>query len=108
MYKRQIYLDGGYPAADQFLQKHLFPSIDSILNNASWRDAKSYVQEKAQELFGTTPHYDTISEHGPDHDREFHVAIYFGEKKIADGRGRSKKSAETNAAKNALELQGWE
>jgi ribonuclease-3 len=43
-----------------------------------WKDPKSLVQEKAQELIGVTPLYKVQQEIGPDHDKRFVVAVYFG------------------------------
>ena len=65
------------------------------------------MQEKAQEVFGTTPSYKVLKETGPDHDKHFTVGIFFGENKIADGKGNSKQEAEQSAARNALEAKKW-
>jgi ribonuclease-3 len=54
-----------------------------------------------------TPSYKVLSEEGPDHDKLFLVGIYFGDQKIAEGRGKSKQEAETVAARSALEEKGW-
>jgi len=102
-----LYLDQGYEAADAFLHKHLYPKIDSILSNHAYQDAKSKFQEAAQEKESATPTYKTIAEDGPDHDREFTVAVYVGSKEIARGIGKSKQDAEQAAAKAALEKTGW-
>jgi len=103
-----VYLDLGYDAAKKIIAKTLFPNIESIIEEGSWRDAKSYVQEKAQELYSETPRYELISAEGPDHDKQFIMAIYFGDKKIAEGSGNSKQKAQQSAAQSALEKEGWE
>jgi ribonuclease-3 len=72
-----------------------------------WRDAKSLVQEKAQEHVGVTPSYKVLRETGPDHDKSFIVGIFFGDMKIAEGKGRSKQTAEQEAARAALEAKKW-
>lgn len=102
-----LYLDQGYDAADAFLQKHLYPKLESIIANRSYQDAKSRFQEIAQDKKGTTPSYKTIREDGPDHDREFTVGVFIGEKEIARGIGKSKQEAEQAAAQAGLDKTGW-
>jgi len=48
-----------------------------------------------------------VREHGPDHDKEFTIAVYVGKEKVAEGQGRSKQDAEQEAAKEALKIRGW-
>jgi ribonuclease-3 len=48
-----------------------------------------------------------VGESGPDHEKIFRSAIYFGQKKIAEGEGKSKQEAETSAAREALKVMGW-
>lgn len=102
-----LYLDQGYDAADAFLAKHLYPKLDGIIAARSYQDAKSRFQELAQNKKGITPSYKTIREDGPDHDREFTVGVYVGEKEIARGVGKSKQEAEQNAASAALDKNGF-
>ena len=102
-----IYLDSGFAPAEAFLAKVLYPKTAEIVKKKLWRDSKSLVQEKAQEVFGTTPSYKVLKETGPDHDKHFTVGIFFGENKIADGKGNSKQEAEQSAARNALEAKKW-
>ena len=90
-----------------FVLKTLIPKLDIILQEGLWRDAKSYVQEKSQEHESVTPSYKVLNEVGPDHDKIFTVGIYFGTKLIAEGKGSSKQEAETDAARNALKVRGW-
>ncbi len=103
-----VYLDQGYDAAKMIIDKQLIPNIDSIIKEGSWRDAKSYVQERAQEIYSETPRYELVSAEGPDHDKHFIMAIYFGDKKIAEGEGNSKQAAQQSAAQNALKNEGWD
>jgi ribonuclease-3 len=102
-----VYLDQGYRHAEEFIAGALFGKIESIVKKGTWRDAKSAVQEKAQETVGVTPSYRVLREVGPDHDKVFTVGIYFGEEQIATGNGKSKQEAETDAARAALELKKW-
>src|SRR5690606_17640892 len=57
-----IYLDQGYDAAHQFIAKNLFPKTKDIIANNLWLDAKSFFQEKAQEIDGFTPNYEVVGE----------------------------------------------
>ena len=88
-----LYLDQGYDAAEAFVAKHLYAKIDDVVKTRSWQDAKSKFQEMAQDEAGVTPRYKTVSEDGPDHDKQFVVGVYIGEKEIARGEGKSKQEA---------------
>lgn len=102
-----LYLDQGYKIAEQFVLETLVVRLDDIVKNKLWRDAKSLVQEKAQEYLAVTPAYKVMNEHGPDHDKSFTVGIYFGEDLIAEGKGKSKQEAEQKAAHGALLHKKW-
>ncbi len=106
-YVGAVYLDQGYNVARDFIAKTLFGKIDTIVAKKLWRDAKSLVQEKAQEHQNVTPSYKVINESGPDHDKHFTVGIYFGDDKIAEGKGKSKQEAEQASAQLALEIKDW-
>lgn len=99
-----IYLDQGYDAARDFIAKHILVKMDTILDEGSWRDPKSYVQELAQKIDGLTPVYHTLGEEGPDHDKMFKVGLYVGEQLKATGTGHSKQEAQTEAAREAVKL----
>lgn len=94
-----IYLDQGYEAAKGFISKHILVKIDEILEEGTWRDPKSYVQELAQKIDSETPVYRTLREDGPDHDKTFTVGIYVGNQLIGTGMGHSKQEAQTEAAR---------
>jgi ribonuclease-3 len=102
-----MYLDQGYGVVDKFVAKTLLPKTEEIINKKLWRDAKSLVQEKAQEFIGATPLYKVLHESGPDHDKHFTVGIYFGVSLIAEGKGKSKQEAEQSAALAALKVKNW-
>ncbi len=102
-----VYLDQGYDSAAKFLEKNVLYMIDDIVANRSWIDAKSFFQEKAQEVESVTPIYKVLKEVGPDHDKSFTVGVYIRDKKIADGDGKSKQEAEQVAARAGLEKMGW-
>ena len=106
-YVGALYLDLGYDAASKFISDTLFGKLKMIVEKKLWRDSKSLVQEKSQEYLNVTPSYKVIGESGPDHDKSFTVGIFFGEEKIATGKGKSKQEAEQEAARNALEIKDW-
>lgn len=102
-----LYRDQGYAAAEQFVTKNIIVHIEEVLEQKTYRDPKSYFQERAQEHTGVTPHYQVVTETGPDHDREFTVAVFIGEERVAEGVGRSKQDAQRAAARAALKQKGW-
>lgn len=99
-----IYLDQGFAAAEAFVSRTLYPKIDTVLKNRTWQDAKSQFQEVAQEKKSVTPTYKTVSESGPDHDKQFTVAVFLADQEVARGEGKSKQEAEQAAAQAALDL----
>lgn len=101
-----IYLDQDLESVSKFIEKNICYKIDDILKNESYYDAKSRFQEMAQEKFGITPMYESVSETGPDHAKTFIVGAYLGKEKVAEGEGSSKQRAQLNAAENALKI--WE
>ena len=102
-----MYLDAGYETTNKFITKTLLPKTEEIVNKKLWRDAKSLVQEKAQEFVLVTPAYKVLQQSGPDHDKHFTVGIYFGANLIAEGKGKSKQEAEQSAALAALKIKNW-
>ncbi len=66
------------------------------------RDAKSELQERVQARGGTSPKYRVVETIGPDHNREFVVRVEVDAEVLGEGRGRSKKQAEQEAAKDAM------
>lgn len=98
-----IYLDSGFDTVVAFLKKNLFPYIDDILENNLHKDFKSTFQEVVQADGYPTPTYKVIHEEGPDHDKLFTVALMVGDKRIAEGTGRSKQLAQQEAARVGLD-----
>ena len=97
-----IYLDGGLKAARCFLEEFHLIDIHETLNEEENTNYKGKLLENLQAR-GTKPQYSTITETGPDHDKKFEVIVSVQEREVGKGTGFSKKEAEQQAAKNALE-----
>lgn len=101
-----IFLDGGIEEAKTFLHTHLLPRVKQIIEEKSYIDFKSYLQEIIQEERRVSPTYKVMKSEGPDHARTFWVAAMAEEKELSQGSGRSKQEAEQCAARTALEKMG--
>lgn len=97
-----IYLERGYDDAAAFIHKHIISKLGAILNDGSWRDPKSHLQELVQRHDGHTPQYKVLSEEGPDHDKVFTLGVFSGDKQVGRGTGPSKQAAQQQAARDAL------
>lgn len=102
-----IYLDGGVEQAAAFITRQFSPLIplvnDARATAAAFRDYKSALQERVQSAGEPPPEYVVIGETGPDHHKMFQVQVRVAGKPTADAFGRSKKEAEQEAARLALE-----
>ena len=103
-----IYIEHGYDIAEQFIEKFILKKLDAIIEKGLHIDCKSKFQEICQEKEDITPHYEVISEEGPDHNKLFTMGAFIDTELIAEGKGSSKQKAEDDAAKNALKEKGWE
>ncbi len=95
-----LFLDGGLPAAVDFVERTLVPRM-SLDMASEPENPKSALQEKLQED-GITPTYRLVETQGPPHDRTFVAQVYAGDQGLARGTGRTKKEAESQAAKTTL------
>jgi ribonuclease III len=99
-----IYLDGGLDPARDFILRELGDIVeDAGRPDYSGRDHKSRLQEALQALGRPLPVYRVAGEIGPDHRKMFHIEVLVGGEVIAQGAGRTKKDAEQDAAKAALQ-----
>lgn len=98
-----IYLDGGIEAAKAFV----LPFVETATETKPvFKDYKSTLQEVLQQNPGEKFEYIVVGEHGPDHNKEFIVEVHLNSNVIGTGKGSSKKRAEQEAARSALELMG--
>lgn len=98
-----IYLDRGFAVAHRFIDRAILIRVDDLISQGLHIDAKSHLQEFAQEKMGLTPNYKVLSQSGPDHNRTFEVGAFIGEELVGKGTGSSKQKAEQSAAQDALE-----
>lgn len=96
-----IYLDQGYEETKNFFFSHFEQIIEKILKNPN-RNYKADLQDYSQRKFQKVPIYQLVEETGPNHEKKFHVAVYINEQQKGLGIGFSKKQAEQQAAKDAL------
>ena len=97
-----IYLDQGYDAAKKFIETYLLNRLQSVIEQKTYLDPKSHLQELAQAETSITPTYRVTDESGPDHAKSFVVGCFLNDKKIGEGTGSSKQTAESSAAADAL------
>ena len=98
-----IYLDGGLEEARRFIEENLKEEIEIASKHVGQKDYKTVLQEKLQEHGEVKIVYTIINEKGPDHDKIFEAKVECNGKQLAVGTGKSKKQAEMQAAKKALE-----
>ncbi len=102
-YLGALFLDQGLPTVKSFLEEQLFPKIEAVIAQHSFKDPKSLFQEKMQAKGLPTPFYQVTSESGPDHKKLFVVQVKVIDQIMGEGKGSSKQRAESAAAQNALE-----
>lgn len=97
-----MYLEKGLAACEEYLQQ-VFPDTEILnISHSQIKDPKSALQEAAQAKGLGTPQYKVTASSGPDHAREFTVAVVLGSRQLATGQGNSKQRAESAAAAAAL------
>ncbi len=101
-----IFLDGGYDKAKEFVLDFIISEIKT-LRKRPVKDFKTTLQEIVQKNPGEKIEYRLISESGPDHNKHFVAEVMLNSNSIGKGGGRSKKEAEQQAAREALELMGY-
>lgn len=99
-----LFLDGGIDTAVRFVDETLIPRM-TIDMASEPENPKSALQEKLQED-GITPTYKLVETQGPPHDRTFVAQVFAGTQGLARGTGRTKKEAESQAAKSTLSRLG--
>ena len=98
-----VYLDLGFEAAREFIERWLLRDTRTIVADKRHTNYKSHLQEYVQSTYRTHPVYRIRSEMGPDHSKQFMVEVIVGRRTLGEGKGRNKKEAEQAAARDALE-----
>ena len=96
-----IYLDGGFAPAKEFIHRFVLTTVTA--EKPRNVDYKTAFQELIQQKKGQVVTYTLLRESGPDHNKEFVVQVCVNGNPVGEGTGSSKKRAEQDAAKNALE-----
>ena len=100
-----IYLDGGFDQAKDFILSNLRDTIAKNIDGNIFRDYKTILQEIIQGNNGKIS-YKLVGESGPDHNKEFEMQVKCGQETIGIGKGKNKKEAEKEAARDALVKMG--
>jgi ribonuclease-3 len=95
-----VFRDAGYACARAMIARHFG---DAVVSGKPPSDFKTALQELAQERGAGTPTYRLIQERGPAHDRRFAVEVVLRDRALAGGTGASRKEAEQEAARKAIE-----
>ncbi len=95
-----IYLDQGLLKVKAFIEEQIIDFIDYSVDS----NYKGQLLERSHKMGKGNPVYELVNVKGPEHEKVFTVAVSVGDKKLAVGSGRNKKSAEQNAAKEALSV----
>ena len=98
-----LYLDGGLPAAERFVDMFLHENYTKAIQGTLYCDFKTKLQEEIQKKGNFTIQYTVIDEKGPDHNKFFTTAVSVNGSVLGEGKGRTKKEAEQNAAGDALQ-----
>jgi ribonuclease-3 len=97
-----IFLDGGFDAAREFILREFASAFGELTAIPILENPKGELQELLQAVSPEAPQYKVVSVAGPDHDRVFECTVHHGGVELARGRGKSKKTAESDAALAAL------
>lgn len=98
-----IFLDRGFGPAFGVVSRQFAELLEAATNQDISRDYKTKLQEESQNRFRAIPQYRLVSETGPDHDKTFEIRLTINDEFFGRGVGKSKKQAEQNAARSALE-----
>ena len=99
-----IYLDGGFMKVKKFLLTQFSERFEGVDAGQHVGNPKGELQEILQGKSAGAPEYRLLDSQGPDHDRSFECAVRHSGRELARGTGKSKKTAETDAATKAIKL----
>ncbi len=99
-----IYLEAGLAEVQRIAIKLIEENHEEISLDSLFRDFKTTLQELTQARFGITPEYKVLASRGPDHQKEFEVGVFIEDKEYARASGKSKKIAQQEAAREAVDM----
>ncbi len=98
-----IFMDSGFHQALEIIQDHFEPYLQTKTPSVLFNDFKSLLQIHSQQSHGLSPQYRVLKESGPDHDKRFQASVVINGEVKGIGWGKTKKEAEQEAARKALE-----
>ena len=98
-----IYFDSGLEEAERFIVENLKEEAEIASKNVGQKDYKTVLQEILQVHGDVKIEYNIINEEGPDHDKVFTAEVKYNGKFLAEGIGKTKKAAQMEAARKAIE-----
>ena len=94
-----VYLDGGFTSAKEFIHRFVLTDLE---NKKLFYDSKTILQEMVQAKKCGEISYRLLKEEGPDHNKAFYAEVLVGDTPYGEGKGRTKKAAEQQAAYQAI------
>lgn len=101
-----LFLDAGFDFTKQWILNFFKNAVQNAQSSSQYDDYKTFFQELAQSMHKEQPKYVLLSAVGPDHEKMFEVELVLKNNSLSRGQGKSKKEAEQQAAKAALEAMG--
>jgi ribonuclease-3 len=98
-----VYLSSGLKPSRELILGLLKKHVEKVNSMQYLRDPKTALQELVQKKYKEKPLYEVVGETGPDHQKEFTVRLVIKGRNVLDGKGSSKRRAEMDAARSALE-----
>ena len=99
-----IYLDGGFVNAQKFINSTILHRVKNVINNKTYIDPKTHLQEISQSKYKQIPLYRIVGSQGLEHEKVFTAEVSLNGKIIATGKGLTKQRAEEQCAKKALKI----
>ncbi|HAV10551.1 MAG TPA: ribonuclease III [Dehalococcoidia bacterium] len=98
-----IFLDQGFDVTKAFIMNTIGRQFDLLIKSGAFQNHKAMLQEFTQAEYKQLPVYELVTSDGPDHDKLFTITVALGDKVLGTGTGKTKRAAEMEAARSALE-----
>jgi ribonuclease-3 len=103
-----LYLDSDYVTVRRIVLTEAREHLESLDLEDPGANPKGRLQEILQAITPQSPSYEIVAQSGPEHSKHFISRIVWAGRELGRGEGRSKKEAEVQAARKALECRSWE